>query len=730
MSRIPLFASRVVFRIRRVPIAARLVAAFALVLLLLGLMLAQALRHTATMNEAVQRITQATLNQVMLAHGTQNAAQVGVGQLYSLFLLDRREQRIPVYAQIDRSARDQQEAFDALLAEAGLGRNEPLVARVLQDRARYVEAFDETVSLVEIDPALARPVMVSQTMPALQDMLASLDALVAQNAIRAGGDMAGLSRLHAQVRARLWLVGGLAVLLALASAALITHSIVRPLRGAVTLAGHISAGRLDTALPPPASDEVGVLTQAMDDMRQSLVRREARIAELAYRDDLTGLANRTLFNDRLEQALATARRQGHALSVLVLDLDRFKQVNDVLGHTLGDQVLREVGERLRSALMRGTDTVARLGGDEFAVLLPAQDHAAATALGQRLLAVLESPVPVQGQRVDVSASIGIACTGEAGLNAAQLMARADIAMHEAKQGNRGLLVFEPAMERHVEHGLTLLSDLRRAAEQHEFFLLYQPKLHLADGHCEAAEVLIRWRHPQRGIVPPDRFIPFAEQTGAIKAITRWVLEHALAQLARWQRLGWKLSLNINVSTRDLGQPDFPALVAQALLRAGVAAADLCLEVTESAIMDDPTQALRCLQALNEMGVRLSIDDFGTGYSSLAYLKKLPVQEIKIDRSFVADLDRDEADVTIVRSTIDMAHHMGLAVVAEGIETEAVSLRLRSFGCDQAQGYLYSRPLPAAEFIAWLEQHRLAVRPSPDPRHGDFADSLAAPPMPA
>ncbi|ACB33375.1 diguanylate cyclase/phosphodiesterase [Leptothrix cholodnii SP-6] len=729
MPNTPSFAAHVVFLIRRVPIAARLVAAFGLVLLLLGLMLAQALGHTATMNDAVHRITQGTLNQVMLAHRTQTAAHVGVEQLYSLFVLDQRELRVPVYAQIDQAARDQQEAFDALLAETGLGRNEPVIARVLQDRARYVEAFDETVSLVELDPALARPVMVSQTMPALRSMLAALDMLVAHSSRRAGDDLASLHDLHGQVRARLWFVGVLAVLVALASAALITHSIAKPLRSAVTLAGHISAGRIDTPLPPAASDEVGVLTQAMDDMRQNLARREARIAELAYRDDLTGLANRTLFNDRLDQALASARRQGNALSVLVLDLDRFKQVNDVLGHTLGDQVLKEVGERLRNALMRTTDTVARLAGDEFAVLLPTQDHAAATALGRRLLSVLESPVPVQGQRVDVSASIGIACADDAGLSAAQLMARADIAMHEAKQGNRGLLVFEAAMERHVEHGLTLLSDLRRAADQHEFFLLYQPKLRLSDGHCDAAEVLIRWRHPQRGIVPPDRFIPFAEQTGAIKAITLWVLQHALNQLASWQQLGWQLSLNINVSTRDLGQPDFPALVDNALRRAGVAAASLCLEVTESAIMDDPAQALRCLQALNEMGVRLSIDDFGTGYSSLAYLKKLPVQELKIDRSFVSGLDRDEADVTIVRSTIDLAHHMGLAVVAEGIETEAVSQRLRSFGCDQAQGYLYSRPLPAMEFIAWLKQHRFpagsGIGAKPDGRAGMPAGPLIA-----
>jgi diguanylate cyclase (GGDEF)-like protein len=391
--------------------------------------------------------------------------------------------------------------------------------------------------------------------------------------------------------------------------------------------------------------------------------------------------------------------------VLVLDLDRFKQVNDVLGHTLGDLVLQQVGERLRSTLLRTTDTVARLGGDEFAVLLPTQDAEVAMALGRRLLAALESPVPVQDQRVDVSASIGIACGGERGLGAAQLMARADLAMREAKQGNRGLMVFDAGMERHVEHGLTLLSDLRRAAERDEFFLLFQPKLRLADGHCDGAEVLVRWRHPERGVVPPDHFIPFAEQTGAIKAITVWVLQHGLAQLAQWHAQGWPLSLNINVSTRDLSQPDFTQLVERALLHTGIAPHHLCLEVTESAIMDDPIQSMTCLQALHEMGVRLAIDDYGTGYSSLAYLKKLPVQELKIDRSFIRDLDRDAADVTIVRSTIDLAHHMGLSVVAEGIETEAVGERLRALGCDQAQGFLYSRPLPTVEFIGWLRQHR-------------------------
>ncbi len=693
--------------IRRIPIAARLGAAFALVLLVLGVVLAQALTQTTATQQAVDTITQDTLHQVMLAQRTQNTAQVGAEQLFALFVVEQDEARHALRARIDASAREQQVAYDALVdSSLGTRTQDADLARVTQARSHYIETFDEALANLAVDTAYARPVVVNRTMPALHELQLALERLIEQRARRAGDDIARLHALHEAVRLRLLAIGAAAVLLALVSALLITRSIARPLHDVVALADAISAGRLDTALPPAADDEVGRLTAAMDQMRLSLARREARIAELAFRDELTGLANRTLFSNRLETALQQSSQQGNALSVLVLNLDRFKQVNEVLGHRLGDEVLREVAARLRDTLSRTTDAIARLGGDEFGVLLPTRDPQAALALGRRLLSALEAPVPVQGQRVDVSASIGIACADSDAWGAARLMARADLAMNEAKSANHGVRVFEAGMERHVEHGLTLLSDLRRAAEADEFFLLFQPKLRLDDGHCDAAEVLVRWRHPQRGVVPPDRFIPFAEQTGAIKAITRWVLGSALMQLAQWHREGWpELALNVNVSTRDLMQPDFPAQVERALRHAGVAARHLCLEVTESAIMDDPLLAMDCLQALHRMGVRLAIDDFGTGYSSLAYLKKLPVQELKIDRSFISGLDRDEADVTIVRSTIDMAHHMGLSVVAEGIETEAVSQRLRAFGCDQAQGYLYSRPLPASDFMDWLRQHR-------------------------
>jgi len=362
------------------------------------------------------------------------------------------------------------------------------------------------------------------------------------------------------------------------------------------------------------------------------------------------------------------------------------------------------------------------------VLLPSQGREGAALLARQLLAALDTPVTIEGQTVDVSGSIGIATFPEDGDTPTELMAHADSAMYVAKQASSGYAAFTQTMTRTTEHGLSLLSDLRRAVDENQFHLQYQPKVALADRSCLSAEVLLRWRHPTRGFVPPDQFIPFAEQTGCIKSITRWVLARGLAQLAAWRAGGLDMSLNINVSTRDLVQQDLPSFVRNLLLAEGVAARHLCLEVTESAIMEDPAHALASLQALHEMGVRLSIDDFGTGYSSLAYLKKLPVQELKIDRSFVMNLDADDNDLNIVRSTIVMAHHMGLTVVAEGVETESVAAKLRMLGCDGAQGYLFGRPLAADEFRAWAVAAHAANpprRPGDAPAAGVFA-ALPAP----
>jgi diguanylate cyclase (GGDEF)-like protein len=690
-----------------VPLAVRLALAFVLLLGLLASVVALALDQLDQVGESSRSVAESSLRQVLLAHQAERAAQAGAQQLHLLFLLPRRADRVPVYAAIDAAAAEQKAALSTLLADAHAVEDAVVIERLIDARGRFEAAFQRTVDEVELDLDSARPLMIKETLPALDGMIVALDALVASKSAQANATIASIRVRQEQSRRDVLEISALAVLAALMCAIQITRSITRPLAQTVALAREIADGKLDSPMPAAGRDEVGRLITALGEMRDSLAQREARIVDLAFRDPLTGLSNRTLFNDRLDQAVGTATRTGHAMSVLLIDLDRFKDVNDVLGHPIGDELLTQVADRLTRELRRTTDTVARIGGDEFAVLLPATGHEGSAVIARQILAALDAPVTIEGQTVDVSGSIGIATFPEDGSNPTELMAHADSAMYVAKQTRSGYATFDPGMARTGEHGLSLLSDLRRAVDEDQFYLQYQPKVALADRRCLSAEALIRWRHPTRGFVPPDQFIPFAEHTGAIKSITRWVLEHGLRQLAAWRADGLDMSLNINISARDLAQPDLPATVRAQLLAEGVAARHLCLEVTESAFMQDPASALATLEALADMGVQISIDDFGTGYSSLAYLKRLPVQELKIDRSFVMNLDRDAADLKIVHSTIDLAHNMGLKVVAEGVETETVAGKLRTLGCDEAQGYFFSRPLSAEDFAAWARAAREA-----------------------
>jgi len=424
------------------------------------------------------------------------------------------------------------------------------------------------------------------------------------------------------------LLGVVAALVALLSGIAITRSIARPLAQTVQLARDIAAGTLDGPVPSSGNDEVGTLVEALGQMRTRIGEREARIADLAYRDSLTGLANRTLFNDRMAQAVAASERTGHPLSVLVLDLDRFKSVNDVLGHTVGDDLLIQVARRLQGEFRRASDTVARIGGDEFAILLPVQNQKDAQVAAARLLQILESPVVLGDQSIDVSGSIGIAAFPNDGLTATELMAHADTAMYVAKQARSGYAMFDPSMERDTKLVLSLLSDLRTAIDEGQLHLTYQPKIGLPARTGLSAEVLLRWTHPRRGNVPPNDFIPFAENTGFIKHLTRWVIAQALRQQAEWHASGLEVALSINISSRDLTEHDLPGFVRENLQATGVDPRHVCLEVTESAVMADPARALDALQALYDMGVRLSLDDYGTGTTSLKYLKNLPVHELK------------------------------------------------------------------------------------------------------
>jgi diguanylate cyclase (GGDEF)-like protein len=417
-----------------------------------------------------------------------------------------------------------------------------------------------------------------------------------------------------------------------------------------------------------------------------------RLRHQALHDALTGLPNRTLLHRRAERDL----RGDDPAAMLLIDLDRFKEVNDTLGHDYGDALLVEVAERLGAALRRG-DTLARFGGDEFAVLVAgAPDRAAVIELAGRLQEALRRPFALRGVAVELEASIGVALYPEHGTTAGRLLQRADVAMYEAKRGGHGIVTYTAERDPYSEDRLGLLAELRRAIERDELVLHYQPKVSLRTGELTGVEALVRWQHPIRGLLGPDEFVPLAERTGAAADLTRWVVDHALAQCAAWREDGIDLPVAVNLAAANIVDVTLPDAIGALLERYGVSAERLECEISEHTVMADPVRATAVLGGLRELGVGLSLDDFGTGHSSLSYLKRLPLDEVKIDRSFVAGMADDDNDAVIVRSTIDLARNLGLRVVAEGVETAEVMDALRELRCDVAQGYHISRPLPAGE----------------------------------
>ena len=445
----------------------------------------------------------------------------------------------------------------------------------------------------------------------------------------------------------------------------------------------------------------GIMFRIVDGASKTL-RHQAEVNERqALRDSLTDLPNRALFHDRVHQALTSARREHVPAAVMIMDLDRFKEVNDTLGHASGDELLKLVGIRLHETL-RETDTVARLGGDEFGVLLPkVLDAQAAVAVARKLRTSLEEPFTIHGLALQMEASIGIALFPDHGTNVQSLVQRADVAMYVAKEHPPGCEVYSRERDEYSPDRLTLLTELRRAIDRGQLVLHYQPKVDLRTGEIAGVEALVRWEHPERGMIPPDEFIPSAQKTGVIAPLTMFVLDEALRQCRTWMLQGLELCVAVNLSTRNLLDVHLPEAVGELLTRWEVPARLLELEITESTILADPLRAMQILSRLDEMGIRLAIDDFGTGYSSLAYLNRLPVDELKIDKSFILGMEESENDAVIVRSTIDLGRNLGLRVVAEGVETAKAWNRLRSLGCDIAQGHFLSRPVPAAELTAWL-----------------------------
>jgi diguanylate cyclase (GGDEF)-like protein len=431
-------------------------------------------------------------------------------------------------------------------------------------------------------------------------------------------------------------------------------------------------------------------------------RRSEELQRMATTDELTGLANRARFHARLREKVKAAEFDGEPFAVMLIDLDRFKEINDTLGHHYGDVLLGELGPRL-AAHVGPSGLVARLGGDEFAVLpgVRTTDSGTLSKLAARLVACVQQPFAVDELSLELGASVGIARYPLDGRSANELLRLADVAMYGAKAAQSGHKLYEAEHDHHSIRKLSLLSDMRRALAGGEVVVHYQPKIHLDDLRIRGAEALVRWQHPALGLLPPGAFIPAVEQTDLIGSLTRHVLERSITQCAAWRQGGRDLSVAVNLSARNLLDRDLPQEIELMLSASRLPPEALELELTESMIMSDPDGAIDILTRLSDLGVRLSIDDFGTGYSSLANLKRLPINELKIDRSFVTPMLQDESDLIIVRSTINLGHDLGLEVIAEGVEDEPTLERLALFGCDLAQGYHLSRPLPPDVFADWL-----------------------------
>ncbi len=537
-----------------------------------------------------------------------------------------------------------------------------------------------------------------------------------------------------QAQAALAWITALGMVLFGVGSVFLARRMTTPLRDLVRASEKLGQGDYQTALQHThRRDEIGDLAVAFDAMRVNIGAQQAEIRQLAYWDRLTGLPNRARFRDAVQQAIAERATLQQAqnpngtpivpkLAVVVLDLDRFKLINDVLGYAFGDRVLEAVAKRLAVFTTQAGDLVARLGGNSFAILLAHKDLPQALLAAAQIAQSFEAPLALADQTIDVTAAIGVAGWPEHAPDADTLLSRAEVAMYSAKSRTTGIQLYNSALDSTSSQTLSLLSELRHALEHHELRLFLQPKIGLPHSNPNAAEALVRWQHPTRGLVPPLEFIPFAEQTGFVRQLTLWVFNEAASLWHSLQTPEHAVQVAINLSTRDLLDVDFPSKLDLILQRHQVPASGMCLEITESAIMDDPVRAEATLNKLHERGFKLSIDDFGTGYSSLAYLKRLPVSQLKIDKSFVMAMERLKGDAMIVRSTIDLAHNLGLTVVAEGVENAAVYNALKQLGCDEGQGYFISKPMPAAQFVAWSRKWNDKL----DANRRDYGQSVPMP----
>ena len=476
----------------------------------------------------------------------------------------------------------------------------------------------------------------------------------------------------------------------------------------VTLNGDRFPGLLSTTALKTASGEITGLLCVLSDItekrraKEDLLRSKLELEYRANHDSLTGLPNRSKLHESTATAIRMANIQNHKCALLLLDLDRFKEVNDTLGHYAGDLLLQRLSHRLKETLVEYHSQLFRLGGDEFAILSPAIDSLKdAIDIGNIINRTLHQPIELDGATIELGGSIGIACYPDHGKSSESLLRCADVAMYRAKSTTEFTITYDPSLDTHTPRRLAIMTDLGKAIREDQLLLYFQPRISLETGKCESCEALIRWRHPSFGLIEPEEFIPLAEMSDVIHPLSMWVLRQALHAIKMWEAKGHSIGVSINISARNLLDMRYPEYLRQLMEEYQIDKSQLEIEITESAFISDPERSLKVINRIHELGVSMTIDDFGTGYSSLSYLKRLPLDFLKIDRSFIQDLTLDNQDAVIVKSTIDLAHSFGLKVVAEGVEDEKTYAALRQHGCEYGQGYHFKYPQPLNDFIQWL-----------------------------
>jgi len=507
-------------------------------------------------------------------------------------------------------------------------------------------------------------------------------------------------------------VAAVTLLLTLIGSFVIAGGVSKPIRELDTAAQRIKTGNYTEKVAITQRDEFGRLSDTFNQMMDGIAEREAKIEYQSLHDPATELPNRLAFERHLSKAIAEADVAKGQLSVYLVQIGRFSEINNTLGHDTGEQMVAKIGDNLQR-IIKQSDVVSRHSSSMFALLLPGAGSNHVNPIVQRILDSFDEPITVGGNTVDVTAWIGEACYPEHGITAKMLLQRADTAIFEAKKSAQHYALYNAQLDPYKPERLSMMGELRSGLDRGEFRLYYQPKIDIATEKITAAEALIRWIHPVRGFMPPDSFIPLAEQTGNIQKLTSWALDTAISQVAVWKKQGIDIKVAINLSARDLSNRHLPQEIETLMAKHGATISQLILEITESAVMEDPKQSMEVLSALNKMGATLSIDDYGTGYSSMSYLKSLPVQEIKIDKSFVMKLASNNGDEILVKSTIDLGHNLGLKVTAEGVEDRPSLDILKSHGCETGQGYHISKPVPAADFEKFYRTSRWSPLPQPD-----------------